>query len=60
VEDAKKIVREWPAEADKCAKEFWPGPLTIVLPKTGAVPEIVSGGLDTVAIRMRLIRSLWN
>jgi len=52
VEDAKKIVREWPAEADKCAKEFWPGPLTIVLPKTGAVPEIVSGGLDTVAIRM--------
>lgn len=52
VEDAKKIVREWPAEADKCAREFWPGPLTIVLPKTAAVPDIVSGGLDTVAIRM--------
>jgi len=32
--------------------EFWPGPLTLVLPKKSNVPAIVTGGLDTVAIRM--------
>jgi len=31
---------------------FWPGPLTLVLPKTGAVPDIVTAGLPTVAVRM--------
>ena len=31
--------------------EFWPGPLTFVLPKTAAVPDIVTAGLDTVAVR---------
>ena len=34
------------------AEEFWPGPLTMVLPKREIVPEIVSAGLDTVAIRI--------
>ncbi|KUO61969.1 MAG: tRNA threonylcarbamoyladenosine biosynthesis protein [Gracilibacter sp. BRH_c7a] len=52
VEDAKKIVRYWPAEADLCAAKFWPGPLTIVLPKDESIPGIISAGLDTVAIRM--------
>ncbi len=33
------------------AKHFWPGPLTMVLPKKAVVPEVTSGGLDTVAIR---------
>lgn len=32
--------------------KFWPGPLTIILPKSGIVPDAVSAGLDTVAIRM--------
>jgi L-threonylcarbamoyladenylate synthase len=36
----------------KLAKAFWPGPLTLVLPKTDLVPEIVSAGLPTVGIRM--------
>ena len=36
----------------KLAEKFWPGPLTLVLPKTNAVPDIVTSGLDTVAIRM--------
>lgn len=52
IEEAKKIVREWPVEAEICAREFWPGPLTLVLPKTEIVPAIVSGDLDTVAVRM--------
>jgi len=34
------------------AKHFWPGPLTIVLPKSSIVPDIVTCGLDTVGIRM--------
>ncbi len=36
----------------KLIDEFWPGPLTLVLPKTKAVPDIVTAGLPTVAIRM--------
>ncbi|MDA0768102.1 MAG: L-threonylcarbamoyladenylate synthase [Verrucomicrobia bacterium] len=36
----------------KLTKEFWPGPLTLVLPKTEAVPDIVTSGLPTVAVRI--------
>ena len=36
----------------KLAEKFWPGPLTIVLPKKPIVPDIVTSGLDTVGIRM--------
>jgi L-threonylcarbamoyladenylate synthase len=36
----------------KLADKFWPGPFTIVLPKRGIVPEIVTAGLDTVAVRI--------
>jgi len=34
------------------AEKFWPGPLTIILPKSGIVPDIVTAGLPTVGIRM--------
>lgn len=37
--------------ATALAKAFWPGPLTLVLPKTAAVPDIVTSGLDSVALR---------
>lgn len=44
-----------PAEVEKVFKKlisaFWPGPLTIVLPKTDAIPDLVTSGLDTVAVR---------
>ena len=36
----------------RLAEYFWPGPLTIVLPKSSVVPDIVTSGLDTVGIRM--------
>ena len=36
----------------RLAKQFWPGPLTIVLPKSSAVPDIVTSGLSTVGVRM--------
>ena len=38
--------------AVKLAERFWPGPLTMILPKRSDIPEITSGGLDTVGIRM--------
>ncbi|HHV64444.1 MAG TPA: threonylcarbamoyl-AMP synthase [Peptococcaceae bacterium] len=52
MEEARRVARDWPREAEICAREFWPGPLTIILPKREDIPAIVSGGLDTVAIRL--------
>ena len=46
------IAREVPDAALKLAAAYWPGPLTIILPKGDAIPDEVSAGLDTVAIRM--------
>ena len=37
---------------EKLITQFWPGPFTIVLPRRGIVPEIVTAGLDTVAVRI--------
>ncbi len=45
------LVREIPEKAYKLAEKFWPGPLTIIMPKGKAIPDEVSAGLDTVAIR---------
>lgn len=46
------LAREVPDSAKRLAEKFWPGPLTIILPKKDTVPDVTSGGLDTVAIRM--------
>ena len=46
------IAREVPETAKKLAEKFWPGPLTIILPKKSEIPDETSGGLDTVAVRM--------
>lgn len=46
------LITEFPLEARLLAKAFWPGPLTMVLHKTSAVPEIVTAGLPSVAVRM--------
>lgn len=48
------IAREVPDSAKKLAEKFWPGPLTIILPKRPEIPDETSGGLDTVAVRMPL------
>ncbi len=40
-----------PAAAERLAEAFWPGPLTLVLPKAAAVPAAVTGGQDSVALR---------
>ncbi len=49
---AKRLVTEWPAQADELVRHHWPGPLTLVLPKQPVVPDIVTAGLNTVGIRM--------
>lgn len=46
------IVEEVPQEALQIARAFWPGPLTMILPKSQNVPEETTGGLQTVAVRM--------
>ncbi len=51
-EDLVKIVAEIPPEAEAVAEKFWPGPLTLILKKSGIVPYETTGGLDTVAVRM--------
>ncbi|MBQ3114838.1 MAG: threonylcarbamoyl-AMP synthase [Clostridia bacterium] len=47
-----ELVTEIPEKAKLLMEKFWPGPLTIILNKTDKVPDIVSGGLNTVAVRM--------
>ena len=49
---AKKLFLKIPAPALMLMKKFWPGPLTLVLPRAPAVPDIVTSGLDTVAVRV--------
>lgn len=46
------LVTDAPQEARALMAQFWPGPLTLVLPKTSRVPDIVTSGLPSVAVRM--------
>ena len=50
-EELNPIVREISPAAKKLMDAFWPGPLTMVFPKSDIVPEKATGGLDTVAVR---------
>jgi L-threonylcarbamoyladenylate synthase len=52
IEMARSLLREWPERAEKLACKFWPGPLTLVMPKQPHVPDRLTAGLDTVGIRM--------
>lgn len=53
-EDIREIVSALPGEAVRLAQAFWPGPLTMVLPKSERVPAETTGGLETVAVRLPL------
>ena len=50
--DIAPLVREIPEKAKKLFDRFFPGPLTVILPKSDKIGKVVSGGLDTVAVRM--------
>ena len=48
----RELVTEFPPLAERLAREFWPGPLTMVLPKAACIPDLVTSGLNSVAIRI--------
>jgi len=60
IEMAQSLVAKWPEVAERLARQFWPGPLTLVLekrlaianPMSDTIPDIVTAGLGTVGLRM--------
>jgi L-threonylcarbamoyladenylate synthase len=51
IEMAQRCVANWPESAAQLAQAFWPGPLTLVLPKAKAIPDLVTAGGATVGVR---------
>jgi len=51
VADAQRLVTDWPERAELLAARFWPGPLTLVLPRRPDVPDNVTAGGATIGIR---------
>ena len=51
-ENIYNFTKNLPKEVEVLAKKFWPGPLTIIVKKNNIIPDIVTAGLDSVAIRM--------
>jgi L-threonylcarbamoyladenylate synthase len=49
---ARSLVAAWPPEAERLARAFWPGPLTIVLPRHAMIPDIIAAGGPTIAVRV--------
>ncbi|WP_276374409.1 L-threonylcarbamoyladenylate synthase [Chryseolinea sp. H1M3-3] len=50
-ESAQKYALDIPEQAAILAQHFWPGPLTLLLPKKDIIPDLVTSGLDTVGLR---------
>ncbi len=49
---AERLILAWPATAEPLIRRWWPGPLTLVLPRSPEVPDAVTAGLETVALRV--------
>ena len=52
IEEARDLAASWPDAAERLARAFWPGPMTLVVRRADHIPEQVCAGLDTVAIRV--------
>ncbi len=52
ISDIEKIAGTFGGQEQKLAEKFWPGPLTLIVPKKKIIPDIVTAGLSTVAVRM--------
>jgi L-threonylcarbamoyladenylate synthase len=52
VEQARRCCASWPDLAATLAERFWPGPLTLVLPRSAVISDRITAGQDTVAVRM--------
>jgi L-threonylcarbamoyladenylate synthase len=50
--DVARLTSRWPDVAERIARTFWPGPVTLVAPRSDLVPDIVTAGGETVALRM--------
>ena len=50
--EVEKIAAEFPGKAQLLAQHFWPGPLTLILKKKSVVPDLITAGKDTVAVRV--------
>jgi L-threonylcarbamoyladenylate synthase len=48
---ARNCIQAWPRIADRLAKAFWPGPLTLILPRGISIPDVVTAGGTTVGVR---------
>lgn len=51
-ETAKRFASQWPTAAEALAARFWPGPLTLVLPKSPQIPAVVTAGKESVGLRV--------
>ncbi len=49
--DVSRVAQFWPESAERLAQAFWPGPLTLVLPKSEQIPDAITAGGPTVAVR---------
>lgn len=52
VAQARELAAEWPGAAARLAARFWPGPLTLVLPKQAVIPDLITAGAATVGLRI--------
>jgi L-threonylcarbamoyladenylate synthase len=52
MEKIQGFVSDFPETAQKLARQFWPGPLTLLLPRKPQIPDLVTSGLETVAVRI--------
>jgi L-threonylcarbamoyladenylate synthase len=52
IDMAKDLALSWPDEADTLARHFWPGPLTVIVPKKPKIPDIVTAGLPGAGFRV--------
>lgn len=52
LEKVRKFTLDIPEPLDRLAAHFWPGPMTLLLPKKSIVPDLVTSGLDTIAVRI--------
>src|SRR5438132_14414720 len=51
-EQVSAVAADWPEVAERLARRFWPGPLTLVLPRHPRLPDILTAGGPTVAVRI--------
>jgi L-threonylcarbamoyladenylate synthase len=51
ISEARACSKDWPADAQRLAERFWPGPLSLVLLRQASIPDVVTAGRETVALR---------